>query len=252
MNAQRGIALAEWLLASVIGLMLLMAAVAWLSSSWNMALSQRQGMQTASAGHWLIQRVAQRAEMAGLGDVHPLALDDPRLTAWLSENNQGLGKPASDQLTLQFTVENELLDCEGTRVLPGNKLIERYFVRADSSAPGWVLACDAGLCASNTCSRLGDAGVALLADVDSFQVLYGLSPNANLAGAYIDATALRSMSPPPRVSSMRLGVLLKGSELLPRKRRWQAPTEWLGLSLDSVSDARTHRAISQTLELPNG
>lgn len=252
MKSQKGVALAEWLLASVIGIILMMAALAWLSSSWQLALGQRQALQTANAGQWALQRLRQRVEWAGFGGVHPLALDDARVSAWLSDNNRGLGKPLSDQLTLQYLVDRAVLDCEGTRVLPGQVLVERYFVRADSSTSGWVLACDAGQCDTHDCSRLGDAGIALLADVDSFQVLYGLAPSDSLAGAYVDASALRSMSPATRVRSLRIGLFLRGSELLPRKRRWQPPADWLGISLGSITDARAHRALTQTLELPNG
>lgn len=252
MSSQKGVALGEWLLASVIGVIILMAALAWLSSSWQLAFIQRQALQTANAGQWALQRIRQRAEWAGFGGVHPLALDDARVSAWLSDNNRGLGKPVSDQLTIQYLVEKAVLDCEGTRVLAGQILIERYFVRADSSTSGWVLACDAGQCDANACSRLGDAGLALLADVESLQVLYGLAPSESLAGGYVDATVLRSMSPLPRVHSLRIGILLRGSDLLPRKRRWQAPDDWLGMNLGSMTDARAHRAMSQTLELPNG
>ncbi|MEK6790050.1 MAG: PilW family protein [Pseudomonadota bacterium] len=249
---QRGMALAEWLLASALGLLILMAALAWLSSSWQLAISQRQPLQMANAGVWLLQRISLSAEMAGFGAVHPLALDDPRLSAWHSENNLGVGKPASDQLTMQRLLDQDVLDCEGTRVLAGNVLVERYFMRADSSSAGWVLACDAGQCNADGCSRLGDAGAALLADIDSLQVLYGVPAATGQSSQYVDATVLSGMSPTTRVLSLSVGVLLHGSESLPHKRRWQPPPDWLGLSLVAVTDKRAHAAFSQTMELPNG
>jgi len=249
---QRGIALVEWLLASVLGLLILMAALAWLNSSWQMAIAQRQPLQLANAGVWIMQRISMSAELAGFGMLHPLGFDDARLSPWRSENNLGVGKPASDQLTLQRLLDQDELDCEGTRVMAGYVLVERYFMRTDSSASGWVLACDAGQCDVTGCSRLGDAGAALLADIDSLQVLYGLPAAAGEAGQFVDATVLKSLFPIPRVLSLRVGVLLHGSESLPRKRRWQAPPEWLGLSLNTVTDARAHAAMSLTMELPNG
>lgn len=251
-SGQRGMALAEWLLASVLGLLILMAALAWLNSSWQLAISQRQPLQLANAGAWILQRISLSTELAGFGAVHPLALDDPRLITWRSENNLGVGKPASDQLTLQRLLDRDVLDCEGTRVLAGNILIERYFMRTDSSAPGWVLTCDAGQCNTDSCIRLGDAGAAMLADIDSLQVLYGVPAAAGQASQYVDATVLKNMSPAPRVLSLRVGVLLRGSDSLPRKRRWQPPQEWLGLSLTAITDTRAHAAFSQTMELPNG
>lgn len=249
---QRGVALAEWLLASVLGLLILMAAVAWLNSSWQLAIAQRQPLQLANAGTWIMQRISLSAELAGYGALHPLALDDPRLGAWRSENNLGVGKPASDQLVLQRLLDQDVLDCEGTRVTTGNVLVERYFMRTDSSASGWVLACDAGQCNTAGCSRLGDAGAALLPDIDSLQVLYGVAAAAGQSSQYVDATVLKNMSPMPRVLSLRVGVLLHGSESLPRKHRWSPPLDWLGLSLSAVTDTRAHAAISQTMELPNG
>ena len=70
---QRGMALAEWLLASALGLLILMAALAWLSSSWQLAISQRQPLQMANAGVWLLQRISLGAVLAGFAAVHPLA-----------------------------------------------------------------------------------------------------------------------------------------------------------------------------------
>ena len=65
--AQRGIALAEWLLASVLGLLILMAALAWLNSSWQLAIAQRQPLQMANAGAWILQRINLSAGLAGFG-----------------------------------------------------------------------------------------------------------------------------------------------------------------------------------------
>lgn len=208
---QRGVALAEWLLASALGLLILIAALAWLNSSWQLAIAQRQPVQMASAGVWLMDRIRQSAELAGFGAVHPLALDDARLSVWRSENNLGVGKPASDQLTLQRVLDEDVLDCEGTRVLAGNVLVERYFMRTDSSSSGWVLACDAGQCNAEACSRLGDAGVALLSDIDSLQVLYAVPSATGQASQYVDASILKGLSPMPRVLGLRVGVLLQGN-----------------------------------------
>jgi len=96
MKSQSGVALAEWLLASVIGLILMMAAVAWLSSSWQLALAQRQTLQTANAGQWALQRLRQRAEWAGFGGVHPPALGNPRVSACPSHKNRGSRNPLND------------------------------------------------------------------------------------------------------------------------------------------------------------
>lgn len=249
---QRGFTLAEWLLASLLGVLVLAAALAWLQAALRLQLSQRAPAELADTGLWLYRRWWSQALLAGQGGVHPLGLDDPRLAAWRSADGTGSGSPASDQLLLVRRLDADGRDCEGNTVAAGELLVERWLVRADSSAAGLALACDGGSCGASGCQRLGDSGMAVQGDIGSLQVLYGLMPAPGLAGRYVDAATLLAMSPSPRVGSLRIGLLAHSRERLPEGRAWPVPLDWLGLSLPMQPAGRAHAAWQWTLELPHG
>ncbi len=249
---QLGLALVEWTLAALLGSFILAAALAWLQSSLQLALLQRMPLQMSEESAWVLQRLTQAAMLAGQGAVHPLGSGDVRLQAWQVSDGLGPGSPASDQLVLRRRLDSDVLDCEGSRVPAGDDLIERYFLRADSSAPGLVLACDAGACNATGCRELGDAGVPLQSDLESFQVLYGLPHSPGQAGRYVDASAWRSLTPVPRLTSLRIGLLQRSRESVVRARRWPLPADWLGCNLSSVTDRTAHSAWQLTLVVPHG
>lgn len=251
-RCQAGFTLAEWLLASLLGSLVLAAALAWLQASLQMQLSQRAPAELADTGQWLYRRWWLSALQAGQGGVHPLGLDDARLAAWRPADASGSGIPASDQFMLVRQLDAAARDCEGTSVAAGDVLVERWLVRADSSATGLVLACDGGSCNASGCQRLGDSGMAVQGEIDSLQVLYGLAPESGQTLRYVDATVLRSISPPPRVLALRAGLLAHSRERLPGGRIWPVPVDWLGVVLPAQPTGRAHAAWQWTLELPNG
>lgn len=251
-TSQRGSALAEWTLAALLGAFILAAALAWLQSSLQLALLQRMPVQMAEEAVWLLQRLSREAMLAGQGGVHPLGSDDQRLAAWRVSDGQGPGSPASDQLLLVRHLAAAALDCEGVRADVGEVLVERYFLRADSSAPGLVLACDAGACNTGGCRGLGDAGVPLQSGIDSFQVLYGLPRSPGHGVGYVDATAWNALLPSPGLASLRIGLLQRSRETVSRARHWSLPLDWLGLELPSATAQVARSAWQQTLVVPHG
>lgn len=260
MRTQRGWLLGEWLLSALLGLMALAAMLALLQDSLLLARSQRAQGPLQQAAAWLLRRLGEAAEQAGRGGVHPLGLDDARLAAWWPDNDHGPGQPASDALLVQHVAARDGLDCEGTRVTAGQRVVERYFLRSDSATSGWVLACDAGLCDAQGCTRLGDAGAALQSEVDSLQVLYLLAGSdfgagfgtdaADSAGPWVDATQLRQMAA-PRVLGIRMALLLHGAEVQSRSLRWVPPPEWFGPALTRGPDRLVHGVWLMTRELPH-
>lgn len=249
---QHGFTLAEWLLASLLGSLVLASALAWLQADLQMQLSQRAPAELADTGQWLYRRWWLSALQAGQGAVHPLGLDDQRLAAWRPADASGSGAPASDQLLLVRRLDAAARDCEGTSVVAGDVLVERWLVRADSSAAGWVLACDGGSCGSTGCQRLGDSGMAVQGEIDSLQVLYGVAAEAGQALRYVAADELRSLAPPPRVLALRIGLLAHSRERLPGGRIWPVPVDWLGVVLPAQASGRAHAAWQWTLEVPHG
>ncbi len=249
---ESGLALAEWTLAALLGVLILAAALAWLQACLQLALLQRMPLQMAEEAGWLLQRLSRAAMLAGQGGVHPLASGDARLAAWPVGDGVGPGTPASDQLLLRRRLAADTLDCEGTRVTAGDELVERYFLRSDSSAPGLVLACDAGSCAADGCHGLGDAGAPLQSDIDSFQVLYGMAAEPGQVIRYVDATGWRAQSPPPHLASLRIGLLQHSREAAARVRRWPLPADWLGLTLTAMPGHAARSAWQLTLAVPHG
>lgn len=250
---ERGLVLAEWLLASLLGVLILAAALAWLQASLQLALRQRVPTQMTDDAIWLFGRLEQAAMQAGAGGVHPLAWQDDSLRSWRSLDAIGPGHPASDQLLLQRRLASATVDCEGTMVPAGWRLVERYFLRTDNAAPGWVLACDGGACLDAVCQRLGDAGAALQSEIDSFQVLYGVRDATSQSPHYVDASRLPSPGEPaPRVASLRIGLLLRGRERFSMAQTWRQPADWLGWRLALPADALPRSAWQMTLEVPHG
>lgn len=68
-------------------------------------------------------------------------------TNWTGLSNTDIG---SDQLTIQFIAPKDMFNCEGDEVRKGDRVVQRYFVRTDSTRPAYdtnlprlSLACDA-------------------------------------------------------------------------------------------------------------
>lgn len=171
---QRGLLLAEWLLAAVLGLLLLSAVVIGLQVQLRLQLAHRDQMQQLMSVHWLLQRLETRVLVAGWDGVHPLLKDQP---GWPG---------ADDQLLLAWRSPEEALDCEGRRHAAGSWLVERYFLRADNQAAGLVLACDAGICTETGCSQLGDAGVPIQGGLVRWTLHYGQREQVSTDAALVD------------------------------------------------------------------
>lgn len=250
---QRGLALAEWTLAALLGVFMLAAAMAWLQSSLQMARSQRLPLQMAAEAVWLLKRLELAALLAGQGGLQPLGEGDARLQDWRVSDGSGPGSPASDQLVLRRVLAADSLDCEGRRLTAGSELVERYFLRADSAASGLVLACDAGSCDTGGCHDLGDAGAALLSEVDSLQLLYGIGgADAQAPPRYVDASVLRTMTAPAMLRSLRVGLLLRSRELRHRDGRWAVPADWPGPAVQPAPDHHARAIWQMTMAVPHG
>lgn len=250
MRRQQGWLLVEWLIAILLGMLVLVSMTTLLQDVLLLARSQRaQGAMQQSA-IWLLHRLGDAVALAGQGGVHPLGLDDARLSAWWPDNDHGPGKAASDQLLLSHVAAEDGMDCEGMRVVTGQQVVERYFLRADSSGPGWVLACDAGVCDAQGCTRIGDAGAALQSEVDSLQLRYLLPGTAAEAGAWVEASDLRQRVPAgSTVLGIRMALLMHGTEMQLRNLRWNTPTEWFGPTLHLTTDRLPHGLWLMTREI---
>lgn len=164
---------------------------------------------------------------------------------------------ASDQLVVQYTAPEDMYDCEGNRALgprtasitengttvsrriPGDTVVERYFLRQDNvknasepNAP-LALACDASRYHLNDQARViantvimgnpsdggtaipyGDAGQVIMNRVDQFHVLLGVQPpqaGDNRMLFYTLDNYMKLTAPRPRVVALKVAVLARSS-----------------------------------------
>lgn len=135
------------------------------------------------------------------------------------------GYPDSDQLTIQYQTEFDTTDCEGKPVAKGMYVVSRYFLRADTtgaaaSGSTSALACDGGWhdkgdgdrpdAGIYTLHDMGDDGVVLMSSVQSFQVMVGVGNGTtdDVPLRYLTLTQYKALAAPPRILSVRIGVLV--------------------------------------------
>ncbi len=166
---QTGFLLMEWVMAALMGLMLM--------STWVMALQFTQRltqrvdpvMAASQQSAWLSDRLRQVVARAGQGGIDPWARDAP----------VGLSR-RPDVLWLQFLAADADWDCEGRRVVRDAWVVERLFLKPATSTQPAGLSCDAGRCTPQACTDLGDAGVVWLDDVTAWGVRWGWQTPAGL------------------------------------------------------------------------
>ena len=246
--AQRGIAIAEWAMAAVLGALVLAAAMAWLQSSVVLAMSQRVPAQLQESSYWLTQRLDQLITHAGAGGVHPLGLDDPALAAWWPKALPGTGRVASDQLLLQQLIENDKnnFDCEGRRTAVGARQISRLFLRKESVSPLWALACDSGYCDDSGCHALGDAGIVLMTGVSAISWRALAVAEGSSAASWIGIDSWRTQQPTSAIAGLRVALWTTSEDQLSRARRWQVPKNWLAPTIVPIAERRAQHTLEMT------
>lgn len=246
---ERGVAIAEWAMAAVLGALVLASALAWLQSSVVLAMSQRVPAQLQESSYWLTQRLDQLISQAGAGGVHPLGLDDVALSAWWPQTRPNTGRALSDQLLLQRIVlsADDDFDCEGRRTAVGARQISRLFLRRESVSPLWALACDAGYCDGSGCFALGDAGIVLMTGVNAmqWQLLAADADAVEFMPAWQGLDAARAQA----IAGLRLRLWTSSETEFSRPRRWQAPETWLGPPLDEINERRAQHTLEMTWRL---
>ncbi|WP_040568620.1 PilW family protein [Perlucidibaca piscinae] len=245
---ERGFSLAEWLLAVLIGSLILASALLLLQVQLQHLTRLRVPQSLQQEAVWLLTRWQHGVLLAGQGGVAALGWPEPGLRAWWPADGRGAGTPRSDQLLLQRVLAQAASDCEGTLVAAGRVLVERYHVRADSSSSQLVLACDGGSCGDGLCQRLGDAGIALASGIRSLQVLYAVPAAGEAPGSlrWVDATTLQAQNE-TGVRGIRIGLLLSAPESAGGQRVSGA---WFGHVLEAGPGHAGHWQM--TWELPHG
>ena len=179
------------------------------------------------------------------GAAIPAALLSSNASANSTSNLKGIAN--SDQLTIQYRSDREgTFDCEGDAIPQGFYVIERYFVRTDTTvtpnAPG--LACASAIYSYNettaggatgidiasytvpgetdaTANNLAGTGTIIIPNVDYFRATLGISSSRdfatdpeNLTIAYVPIPAAANLAialDTRRIVSLQIGILARSN-----------------------------------------
>lgn len=207
---QGGYTIVELLIAGVLGLVLL-AGVGQLFVGSNQTFRmQRQLADVQDAGRFAVWFLKEELERYGVetGPGEPPAAINPDF--WVDG-----GDAENDEITIRYEVEGAAADCAGSAVdeddddsdldADGNFEVQnRYFIQDGSL-----------LCEGNG----GGEAQPLVANVDAFQILYGLdSNNDNVVDQYIIADDITEAG---RVLAVRFALLIRGetNQSIPKQNR---------------------------------
>lgn len=233
---QRGLTLAELLVAITVGLFVLLAAASLLASAHASYLAQGESAETEEGGRYALDMIARAVRQAAWADwesVNPVDGIDATAAARLAGlDARSLGKtsdgiadalPASvngsDVLAVRFAGagaapkgDGSVLSCAG---FPVHEHLEGWSIfYVARSAEG-----DAEL----RCKYRGTGAWgadAVVAGVDSFQVLYGLDtddPADGVPNRYVNATA---------IGALDAALVLNGANAAEREQDLHRRTHW--------------------------
>jgi len=224
-----GWGLAEFLIATALGLLLTLLASGLLIATASNYRNHSDNAWLADGGRYAMQTMAQAIRQGAYinwdSDLAPPELDpdapaavDGRDAASISRSSDGIGTQlppvanGSDVLALRFAGSGDGASGDGSSVNCAG-------FGVTGAAQGWSIfyvAADAGGEPELRCkyrSASGWGADAIVRGVDSFQVLYGVdtdSPVDGVPNTYLNATAVQAMAGWKRVCSIKLGLLLHG------------------------------------------
>lgn len=185
------------------------------------------------------------------------------------------GAAQSDQLTIQFVAPSPMANCEGVNVAAGDRVIQRYFLRADTTdSTALVLACDAGAISAEVVanpsavpavvgvppivSNFGDAGQVMMQRVEHMHVLLGTQTTAGVWRYYSihDYMALTA-TPKPQIKSIQLSVLVRSldntnSNIIDPTRSFTMLDQTVTPTDNQSANRYVRRVYSTTIALRNG
>lgn len=276
MKREQGFTLIELIVAIGLGLLLSMAAVQLFVANQVSFNFQRSTGDVQASGRYAIDQIAADLRMAGLvnqGQVPVSSIvmftsDVPGLssTSYVSADNvsqsgatptSGIG--SADQITLQYAMPVDGIDCQGNTVTQGTYLVERYFIRDDPDIPNTKsLACSSGTYSFAGTVTMSTSSTVLASGVDSFKVLYGLDDGVNgvaQVARWVSAGTYQAMAVPrPAVIAVRVAIYLKSGEAVGNGIAPQAAVWVLNNQIPAASipaDNRLRRLFVTTAALNN-
>jgi type IV pilus assembly protein PilW len=282
MRLQQGFSLIELMLAISLGLIVVAAASSlFLTGQRSMAL-QQGAAEIQNNSQFALASMAKDIRLANLknsnasmnGSLANAGVVTSSTNLAVANNLQSMSASGasnitdlnSDQLVIQYQpVSTGQYDCEGNLINSTTQyVIERYFVRSDSSlssesSTALALACDAGRKSDTSISDYGGNGEIIMKRVDYFHVLL---ITQNSAGALRDMTiaAYRAISSDqPRIVGVKVGILARSTNSVASSNSFSPTTfqvldQSASLSSNSSSSSNSRylrEVIVQTIALRN-
>ncbi|GAC1370058.1 MAG: PilW family protein [Aquirhabdus sp.] len=186
----------------------------------------------------------------------------------------GASTPQSDQLTIQFLAPAAMANCEGTSVNAGDRVIQRYFLRADATdSTALVLACDAGsvsaaidanpsatppvAAVAPTISNFGDAGQVVMQRVEHMHILLGTQDGVNWRYYTVNQYMALTTTPKPQIKSIQMSVLVRSldntnSNVIDPTRTFAMLDQTVTPTANQRVNRYVRRVYSTTIALRNG
>lgn len=298
-QAQVGFTLVELVVALGLGLIITGAALQLFTSGIINTRLQQAGSELQDSGVFGLDYIARDIRLANYGNINQPAVTDVvpyagvvltsgsstsnlpfSISNAVSTTNSGVSnvnESKSDQLVIQFLAPNDMVNCEGLLVFAGDYIIQRYFLRQDTSGSStdYALVCDANKPKANRGDVTGwpklatdiqdfnGAGEVIMPRVDQVQFLLGTKTTTTFAYYTFDqyiaaAKAARTAVPAqsvPRVVSIKMSVLVRSKD--DTKNNYIDPEQPLQFSNGTVTpkDTKTkylRREYNTIVSLRNG
>ncbi|QOW51958.1 MULTISPECIES: PilW family protein [Acinetobacter] len=176
----------------------------------------------------------------------------------------------SDQLVIQYknTIGSQYT-CEGERVLPNQFVVQRYFIKEETSSgiKSYSLRCKAMtyMGDSETSFNLAGDGEMLIPNVEHFRIIFEVAkdtlPVGNLDGVmdqftYVSASEYKKLQDKPQIVAVQLGILLRSPDSVSKGTEKNKFTVLDLKNKELVAHADNtkyiRQVISQTVALRNG
>lgn len=189
------------------------------------------------------------------------------------------GSTASDQLTIQYLAPSAMSDCEGRTIAAGTRVVERYFLRADTTdTTALVLACTAGSITPKVdavaadpangvaavtyvppiLSNLSGAGQIIMNRVGHLHFLLGTETAASAWKYYSIHDYMALTGTKPRIKTVGVAMLVRSTDNTANKAI--DPTQTFRMldqdvqvaTTDSIANHYVRKVYSTTISLRNG
>jgi type IV pilus assembly protein PilW len=163
----------------------------------------------------------------------------------------------SDQLVIQYeALQDGMHDCEGNNVAKNSVVVERYFLRADSTSTetpkALALACAAFL-TTDLSTVTTSQGSILINRADDMRLLLGTSTPAGL-WRYYDISDYLALTSRPTIRTVRIGTLIRSSVADATAKKLPPPVFQLldqNITISNPSDGYMRRVFTTTVSFRN-